>query len=90
MQEDNRLKELLRKNDISQQEYADWFCVSRDTAWSVINGRRQLKADEIIMICNRFNVTADWLLGLSDVENPSKEAEAYRAIKELVQKEGAT
>ena len=88
MQEDNRLKELLRKNDISQQEYADWFCVSRDTAWSVINGRRQLKADEIIMICNRFNVTAYWLLGLSDVETPNKEAEMYRAIKELIREGG--
>lgn len=88
MQEDNRLKELLRKNDISQQEYADWFCVSRDTAWSVINGRRQLEADEIIMICNRFNVTADWLLGLSDVEAPNKEAEMYRAIKELIREGG--
>lgn len=86
--EDNRLKELLKKNDVSQQEYADWFCVSRDTAWSVINGRRQLKADEIIMICNRFNVTSDWLLGLSDVESPNKEAAMYRAIKELIREVG--
>ena len=85
MREDNRLKTLLRRNNMSQQEFADWFCVSRDTAWKVLNGQRRLKADEIIEICRRFRVTADWLLGLSDVETPSEEAEKYRAIKELIQ-----
>lgn len=85
MREDSRLKVLLRRNNMSQQDYADWFCMSRDTAWKVINGQRQLKTDEIIEICKRFNVTADWLLGLTDVENPSEEAEKYRAIKELIQ-----
>ena len=85
MREDNRLKILLRKNDMTQQEFADWFCVSRDTAWKVLNGQRRLKADEIIEICRRFRVTADWLLGLSDVETPLEESEKYRAIKELIQ-----
>lgn len=51
---DNLLKILLRRNDMTQQEFADWFCVSRDTAWKVLNGQRRLKADEIIEICRRF------------------------------------
>ncbi len=51
---DNRLKILLRRNDMTQQEFADWFCVSKDTAWKVLNGQRRLKADEIIEICRRF------------------------------------
>lgn len=86
----NRLRLLLKRNHMTQQDFADWFCCCRETAWTIIIGKRPLKANEIVEICKRFNVTADWLLGLSDVENPSKEAEAYRAIKELVQKEGAT
>ena len=85
MREDNRLKILLRKNDMTQQEFADWFCVSRDTAWKILNGQRRLKSDEIVEICLKFNVTADWLLGISDVESPFEEAEKYRAIKELIQ-----
>lgn len=84
----NRLRLLLKRNHMTQQDFADWFCCCRETAWTILDGRRVLKATEIVEICKRFNVTADWLLGLSDVENPSKEAETYRAIKELVQKEG--
>lgn len=84
----NRLRLLLKRNHMTQQDFADWFCCCRETAWTILDGRRALKATEIVEICKRFNVTADWLLGLSDVENPSKEAETYRAIKELVQKEG--
>lgn len=87
---ENRLRVLVKRNHMTQQDFADWFCCCRETAWTILDGRRALKATEIVEICKRFNVTADWLLGLSDVENPSKEAEAYRAIKELVQKEGAT
>lgn len=84
----NRLRLLLKRNHMTQQDFADWFCCCRETAWTILDGRRELKANEIVEICKRFNVTADWLLGLSDVENPDKEAETYRAIKELIQKEG--
>ncbi|SFU86392.1 helix-turn-helix domain-containing protein [Butyrivibrio sp. M55] len=59
MREDNRLKILLRRNDMTQQEFADWFYVSRDTAWKVLNGQRRLKADEIIEICRRFRYMVD-------------------------------
>lgn len=84
---ENRLRVLVKRNHMTQQDFADWFCCCRETAWTILDGRRALKATEIVEICKRFNVTADWLLGLSDVENPSKEAETYRAIKKLVQKE---
>lgn len=84
---ENRLRVLVKRNHMTQQDFADWFCCCRETAWTILDGRRALKATEIVEICKRFNVTADWLLGLSDVEDPSKEAETYRAIKELVQKE---
>lgn len=70
MREDNRLKMLLKRNHMTQQDFANWFYVSRDAAFRIINGKRQLKADEIVKICMRFDVTADWLLELSDVEKP--------------------
>lgn len=87
MREDNRLKTLLRRNNMSQQEFADWFCITRYTAWQILNQKRQLKADEIVKICMRFDVTADWLLELSDIENPFEDAEKYKAIKALIQNE---
>lgn len=87
MREDNRLKILLRRNNMSQQNFADWFCITRYTAWQILNQKRQLKADEIVKICMRFDVTADWLLELSDIENPFEDAEKYKAIKALIQNE---
>ena len=86
---ENRLRVLVKRNHMTQQDFADWFCCGRQTAWMILDGRRPLKADEIVEICNRFNVTADWLLGLSDIENPSEDAKRYKIIKELVQKEEA-
>lgn len=83
----NRLKLLLKINHMTQQGFADWFCITRYTAWQILNQKRQLKADEIVKICMRFDVTADWLLGLSDIENPFEDAEKYKAIKALIQNE---
>lgn len=68
MKDNTRLKILLKKNRMKQREFADWFCISNHAAWEVIDGRRPLRDYEIVGICKRFNVTADWLLGLSDVE----------------------
>ena len=45
------------------------------------------EVNEIVKICMRFDVTADWLLGLSDIENPFEDAEKYKAIKALIQNE---
>lgn len=62
----NRLKLLLRCEHMTQQDFADWFYIQRITANQILNKKRPLKEDEIIKICKRFNVTADWLLGLTD------------------------
>ena len=67
MKDNTRLKILLKKNHMKQREFADWFCISNHAAWEVIDGRRPLRDYEIVEICKRFNVSADWLLGLSDV-----------------------
>ena len=62
---------------MTQQDFADWFCITRYTAWQILNQKRQLKADEIVKICMRFDVTADWLLGLSDIENLFEDAHVF-------------
>lgn len=71
--ETTRLKSLLKRNHMSQQEFADWFHITRYTAWTILNGKRQLKTDEIVKICMRFDVSADWLLELSNVMRPWEE-----------------
>lgn len=66
MNDSTRLKIVLKANHMTQREFADWFCISGHAAWEVINGNRPLKDFEIVEICKRFNVSADWLLGLCD------------------------
>lgn len=69
MTDSTRLKRLLKANNMKQREFAEWFCISQHMAWEITNGNRPLKDFEIVEICKRFNVSADWLLGLSDVED---------------------
>ena len=71
--ETTRLKSLLKRHHMTQQDFADWFYISKDAAFRIINGKRQLKADEIVKICMRFDVSADWLLELSDEKRPWEE-----------------
>lgn len=66
MSDSTRLKVLLKANHMKQREFAEWFCISQHMAWEITNGNRPLKDFEIVEICKRFNVSADWLLGLSD------------------------
>ncbi len=70
MRNDTRLKQLLNKYNVTQQSFADMLCVTKYTAWKIINNKRPLRSDEIVKICEKFNVSANWLLGLNELSNP--------------------
>ena len=62
-----RLKELREEKKISQQKLGNTLgytqvCISR---WET--GERQPELDDIIAVALFFNVTADYLLGLTDL-----------------------
>ena len=80
MRNDTRLKQLLNKYNVTQQSFANILCVTKYTAWKIINNKRPLRSDEIVKICERFNVSADWLLGLKESSNP-RDIEALDKIK---------
>lgn len=60
----DRLKELRGK--VSQGQISKEFEVSQQTWGTWELGQFEPNATKIISICQRFNVSADWLLGLSD------------------------
>ena len=71
----NRIKQLLVEHDMSQQD-ASWALhvpTSQLSRW--INGRNSISARYVIAICEHFNVSADWLLGLSDNPHPASRAD---------------
>jgi transcriptional regulator with XRE-family HTH domain len=61
----NRLKEIQIMNGLSQNKLAKLLDIEQSTISRVYQGR-QLSEDLIVKICETLNVTADYLLGLSE------------------------
>lgn len=60
--------ELLRKErNLSNTDFAKFLGMSRQTVGFYLNGERVPDALTLIKIAEKCNVSADWLLGLSDV-----------------------
>ena len=72
-----RLWKLQKQaNCSSVREFAQYLDMNRQNIDRYINGDRFPDYSTIIQICTRMNVSADWLLGLSDVCQLSAEMRA--------------
>ena len=61
-----RLKELREFHEISQKEIASKLNISQQHYSMYELGKRILNAEQIIKICKEYDVSANYLLGLSD------------------------
>lgn len=62
-----RIREIT--NGETQQEIADRSEISRQAAGRIINGQNNPDIDTLLKIAQAYNVSADYLLGLSDVKS---------------------
>ena len=62
-----RLNTLLAVKDLKQKDVADLLGVTENTVSYYVTGARCPNTDQIIAIAKKWNVSADYLLGLSDV-----------------------
>ena len=62
-----RIEHLRTEKRATQAELAASIGVKRETIHQWESGTRDLKTGAIIKLAQHFNVSADWLLGLSDV-----------------------
>lgn len=62
----NRIKRLRKERNISQEQLAEVVGVSKTTISYYENGLRVPDADLVIKLVKYFNVSADFLLGLTD------------------------
>ncbi len=60
------LKEIRIKNKYSQKQVAEGIGISETLYQKYEYGKTKPAYDVIIKLCNYFNVSADYLLGLSD------------------------
>lgn len=63
----SRLKELLAFENITQKDFAEKIGVSPSCVCFWLKGERQPTAENLFLIAKAFNISSDYLLGLSDI-----------------------
>lgn len=66
----NRIKELRNARGWGQKDLADQISVAYQTVGHWETGRRSPDLDTLEALCEVFGVTADYLLGRSDMPKP--------------------
>ncbi|MDE6469669.1 MAG: helix-turn-helix domain-containing protein [Eubacterium sp.] len=65
-----RLKDLRVDNDRTQAQIAEVLCVGQTSISSYELGKRQYKVEDLIKLCEFYNVSADYVLGFTDEYKP--------------------
>ena len=68
-----RIGKLRTAAGESQQQLADSLMVKRETVKFWESGERQIKGADIVALAKHFNVSADYLLGITDVLTTDKD-----------------
>lgn len=64
-----RLKELRKEAKITQQELAESLTISKQTVSNYESGSREPSIDILSSISSHFNVSVDYLIGVSEIKN---------------------
>lgn len=67
-----RLKEIREDRDFTQAQIGKILQKSQQGYNHIEAGRAELKIDDLVRLCRFYNVSADYIVGLSDEEKPSK------------------
>ena len=65
-----RMRNLRQDNDLSQKKVADMLGVAQTTYSQYELDKRPMPIDYLIALCKFYNVSADYMLGLSNRKNP--------------------
>ena len=61
-----RIRDLREDNDYSQQKVADYLHLNRNVYWRYESGMREIHVWAVIKLAELYDVSTDYLLGLSD------------------------
>lgn len=61
-----RLKELREDNDYSQKQIANVLFTTQPQYYRYESGKRDLPCDLLVILAKFYNVSADYILGLTD------------------------
>lgn len=82
------LSTLLEEKNITQRELADKINVTEVTISRYLSGERSPRIEIVNKIAEYFNVSIDYLLGVSDIRNPVVEAYKDLLERKAIQEKG--
>ena len=65
-----RLRDLREDGDLKQKDIAEYLHIAQNTYSQYENGTRSLPIEILIKLASYYNVSTDYLLGLTD--NPKR------------------
>lgn len=80
----DRLRELRKEKGLTQQELADFVGISRSTFPLYELGKREPVLTNVIHLAKYFQVTTDYLLGLSDEKKQQQNSLSDYSTDELM------
>lgn len=81
-----RIEKALLSRNMKQKDLAKILGVTDNTVSYYVSGKRTPNTEQIIKIATSLNISADWLLGLSDVQKPDTNVQAiceYTGLTEI-------
>ena len=71
----DRIREVRIQNNETQKELADILETSQQAYLKYEKGVNEMPVRRIIALCRHYNLSADYLLGLTDIPKPLNEDE---------------
>ena len=68
----NRLRNIREDRDHTQAEIGKIINKSQQGYNHIEAGRAELKIEDLIKLCEFYNLSADYIIGLSDIPKPYK------------------
>lgn len=68
----SRLKELREDLDLKQKDLAEYLHIKQNTYSQYENGQRQLPIDILVNLAKYYNVSTDYILGLTNIKKSYK------------------
>ena len=69
---ENRIRDLREDHDLTQAEIGRLLQKSQQGYNHIETGRAELKIEDLVILCRFYNISADYMIGLSDTPTPIK------------------
>ncbi len=67
-----RIRNIREDRDLTQTQIGEILQKSQQGYNHIETGRAELKIDDLITLCKFYNLSADYMIGLTDTPSPCK------------------